>query len=382
MTSSVQEHIPTFGDHYSPRTGSAVMTVIANLARVRAATSRRTRILVREDTWQEVYPFGDVERFPVVSEPAHWRRRLDVLTGALVLRRVQAEDVAKRSLMPSLSGEPRAVLVHNAPSVAAIVPSQHLTCLYAHNRLFATYTRREISRTLRHVDAVVCVSRYLADRFVADLPRADGKRVKVALNGVDTRMFHPAAAARTGPGVVVGLIGRMTPQKGAHVLLEACALLPPGLDFEVRIIGSSGFDAGIEASAYEQSLRQAAVPLGDRVSFLPFQPRPLVPQLLRDMDILVVPSQWPEPAGLVVLEGLASGLAVVATDVGGIPEMLGSPEGLVAQRDVRALADALHQLITDREALAERKAQGRRFAESMTWERTDAALDEALGGTP
>jgi glycosyltransferase involved in cell wall biosynthesis len=74
------------------------------------------------------------------------------------------------------------------------------------------------------------------------------------------------------------------------------------------------------------------------VAFLPFTPRGEVVALLRQHDVLVVPSHWPEPWGLTVSEGLASGLVVIASAIGGIPEAVTDRDLLVPPENPTALA--------------------------------------------
>ena len=73
-------------------------------------------------------------------------------------------------------------------------------------------------------------------------------------------------------------------------------------------------------SDFELEIRKAAEPLGDMVEFTPFVPRDQVARILGESDIVVVPSTWREPFALTALEGMAAGAAVVASDIGGIPE--------------------------------------------------------------
>lgn len=174
----------------------------------------------------------------------------------------------------------------------------------------------------------------------------------------------------------------MVPQKGPDVLVRACLKLDPALDFELVMVGSPGFSADAALTPYEQRLREFAAPLGDRVSFQPFQPRSAIPELLRTADVMVVPSQWPDPCPLAVLEGWATGLAIVATAVGGSPEVLGDGGQLVPRNAVRPLTEALSRLLGDDAHRRDWATRGRARAGHLTWAHTETALEKLLGSSP
>ncbi len=142
----------------------------------------------------------------------------------------------------------------------------------------------------------------------------------------------------------IGLLGRIVPWKGQHIFLEAAKQLTDrGVKAHFQVIGAPLFGE----AEYEAQLRQQAVSLGDRVSFLGF--RSDVPELLRGLDILVHCSVTPEPFGQVVIEGMAEGLPVVASDGGGVQEII--EQGVNGLRtpmgNASALADALERLLRD-----------------------------------
>jgi glycosyltransferase involved in cell wall biosynthesis len=374
-------HVITPGDHFSPRTGSAIPTVVHGLATGAAESGDAGRytqhVLLQRGTFEPRYASATAIEYPAADGPSRADRYLDVVRGGLGMRRRGAER-AFRSAVGELAAVPAGIVVaHNAPTLPRhIEDSPHACILYAHNDLFRSYTRSEVSRVVGAADAVVCVSEFVASQLRARLPRRLHDAVRVVGNGVDTVAFRPAPEApRDVPRVM--FVGRAIPEKGADILLSALAIIDRR-DVEAVIVGSYGFDRKAPLTPYERELRRIADALACPVRFEPFVDRQELPQLLQSADVLVVPSRWPEPWALTVGEGLASGLAVVAADRGGIPEALGGAGILFDPDEPAELAAALDALVQDPEARRALGADGRRSAEERDWSWAWRRLAEVL----
>jgi teichuronic acid biosynthesis glycosyltransferase TuaC len=196
---------------------------------------------------------------------------------------------------------------------------------------------------LPHVDRLVAVSRPLGARAVELGVPAD--RVSVVHNGIDRELFRPRdrAQARARLGVPAGrlviYVGRLDKAKGLLDLAQAFERLAPAHpDLRLAIVGD-----GAERPACEQ----LAATFPGRV-FLPGAlSMPAVAEWIAASDILTLPS-WNEGTPNVLLEALASGRRVVATRVGGIPDVVSDPRlgELVPVRDVPALAEALARAVS------------------------------------
>lgn len=169
----------------------------------------------------------------------------------------------------------------------------------------------------------------------------------------------------------------MIPEKGADLLVEAVQKLNRP-DIRLTIIGSSGFDPSFPLTPYERTVREAAAALGERVEVKPFLPRTDVAAALSTADFVVVPSRWPEPFALTVLEGMAAGAAVIGSEIGGIPESFGGVGILVPSQNSDALAGALEALADDEALLRETASACSRFAAEHDWSFASAALAETL----
>ena len=169
----------------------------------------------------------------------------------------------------------------------------------------------------------------------------------------------PAAAA-PAPGAdpkapLVGFVGRLAPQKGCEYLIQAApAVLKGHPDACFQLIGDGPERARLEGLA-------ASLGVSAAVEFAGFDPHPA--RRMRLMSVLAVPSIY-EPLGIVALEGMAMGVPVVASAVGGLPETIvdGSTGILVKPADPAALAAALVELIDSPERARRMGAAGRERA--------------------
>jgi glycosyltransferase involved in cell wall biosynthesis len=178
-----------------------------------------------------------------------------------------------------------------------------------------------------------------------------------------------ATVLKSSPRPVIGLVGRISPQKRQHILLQAAARLKNrGIDAQIILLGVPREDS-MEDAAYARSLRSSAQLLGLEadVEWTGYQtdPNPYYAMI----DVLVMPSTASEGLPLAALEALQWGIPVVASPIGGIPEVIshGVNGLIVPPLDDQALAEALEQILTDpalrsRLQLGARATIGSRFS--------------------
>jgi len=204
---------------------------------------------------------------------------------------------------------------------------------------------------------ILAVAGAVATRFRGVLARGAGwrSRIKVIYNPVNAERFQPNSTSRreirrllgiSEKTQAIGIVAHLTPHKGQLELIQTFADLAPGApDAILFVIGDALFNSGTD---YRNSLtRAASLPaIAGRVRFL--GARNDIPNLMRGLDLLVVNSLT-EAFPLTVLEGMASGTPIIATAVGGTPEMIRHKENgwLIPARDRRSLAEALLTLLGD-----------------------------------
>jgi glycosyltransferase involved in cell wall biosynthesis len=261
---------------------------------------------------------GPMYAASLAATTLHYRGRVDVVLGSWAY-----PDGFAAVVMAELLGVPAVVKLHGSDmNVVARLPGP----------------RRCLTWALPRAERVVAVSGPLAEAA-----RALGvarERIDVVPNGIDRNSFMPRerAEARRGLGLpehgpMLLYVGHITQAKGAFDLVSAFQSAMPRLRGARLVMVGDG--SGFEAC---KSLARAC---GDAISFVGAQPHDQIPSWLAACDVLALPS-WNEGMPNVVLEALASGRRVVATRVGGIPEVVNDELGiLVPPRDIPALAGAL-----------------------------------------
>ncbi|MEQ1831174.1 MAG: glycosyltransferase, partial [Pirellula sp.] len=206
------------------------------------------------------------------------------------------------------------------------------------------------------------------------------KRFIVAHNGVDLDTFRPREdfLSRREP-VSVLFIGRIDRNKGPDI--AACAvevLQREGHPVTLTVVGGLWFYGNTDPS--EDPFFQILKKKMDQVnaSYLGHVERGFVPELVRQHDVVCVLSRTNEPFGLVVLEAMASGCAVIASNRGGLPEACENAALLVDEANPVAVSDALRSLVIDRMRLNDYKQKGISRAAQLPWSKCASILESAV----
>ena len=204
--------------------------------------------------------------------------------------------------------------------------------------------------------AIICVAHHLRQEALR-MRIGPPDRIVVVHNGVDPGPWlqdSPAGArsARAGDPCTAVMVCRLNDPKDPATLLDAWQRV--GGPHRLLIVGDGPLRPGVELMAGRNGLADRVVMLGARGD---------VPALLRGADVFVLSSRW-EGLPIVVIEAMLSGLPVVATDVGGVREVVveGETGFLVPPQDPSALASALERLLGDAELRRQMGAAGRKRA--------------------
>lgn len=282
----------------------------------------------------------------------------------------------RRRLDTVLAKGPAKIVLHNDPEIAVrlarLYPTADVRHLF-HNLLeMSSVTHRALSHP---GVSLYAVSDYVA-RWVertAELP--DGS-VATVHNGVNSGVFAPPTTTTTRERFNIGFLGRPSIEKAPDVLLNAVSRMHDLRKVRVLLAGANHVTHHVQDD-YQQELDL----LGDRIiahggqfERLGQLSRSRVADFLRKLDVLVVPSRWEEPFALVVLEGMATGLPVVASRTGGVPEVIGDAGILFEPDDVDALREILDELLREPEKRRRLSVVARARALQFTWHATWDAL--------
>jgi glycosyltransferase involved in cell wall biosynthesis len=218
---------------------------------------------------------------------------------------------------------------------------------------------------LERAAVVLTVSRAIADSLVGR--GVDADKIHVTPNGL-TRLPEPAGTPLGGEPFIL-VVGTLEPRKGHKVLINALAAA--GLA-GVRLVF-----AGPTAGRADELKRLAQhLGIGERLRILGRVDDALLAGLYRDATLLCMPS-FGEGFGLPVLEAMAAGLPVVASDLPAIREVAGDAAVLVAPGDVDALAGAIRDVIGDQQLSTRLRQNGHKRAPAFTWDATAEATVRA-----
>lgn len=276
-------------------------------------------------------------------------------------------------IIPVRTSLPLVVTIHD------LMPWRHPE---GYGRVALGRERLFTKRLVKSAKRVLVASRFMRDEVV-DVLGVDPAKLAVVPHGVDAR-FHPQAPELAGrahrfgipPGPFVVWVGTAEPRKNVPTLIEAFELLRQRVrDVSLVMVGAWA-ESDIELDNRLSSMARSVIRPG-------FVTDTELAQLYSASQAFVFPSLY-EGFGLPLLEAMACGSPVVASNVGGIPEVVGDAGVLVDPEDPGAFADALERVIEDASFAADMRQRGLERSHEFTWQQTAhgtaAQYREALAG--
>jgi len=347
---------------------------------------REGRVMSRWQAVKQRLQPGD-NRHPIFASRFYY--------GAYILR----VALALRSWQPDI------IHIHNFPQFASIVrafnPDARIV-LHMHCEWLLQLDKKQLERRLRDVDLVLSTSDYLTERTRRRFPWL-ANRCRTVHNGVDVEQFVPPTVAPAPVEQVapsrrrVMFVGRISPEKGIHTLLDAFQQVADRFpDVDLEIVGPVGaapieFMAKLSDDPLIRGLTRfygGPKPVGGDAYFTHL--KSLIPASLPDRilwrgkihhdellryyhgaTLVVLPSVVHEAFGIPLVEAMASQVPVIGTRSGGIPEVIGDGQaGLIVEReDADGLAAALTRLLEDDDLRQEMALVGReRAVQQFSWD--------------
>ncbi len=372
-------------EYYSPISGGAIATVILNNARELIARGHKVSVLTVVNA-DETYAVGEVIPIKVKTrDDLHFfQRRLSSLVGRMQRWDWPYFEFYLRSVTRSLarlSTTPHAVVLFND-----LASPKHIKRVLPDTRVVVSLhnewrTRHNVAETVQHTDFFLTCSDYIK-RWTADAHNIPPAKLVVAQDGVDLEAFQPRPAYLDDSAVLrVLCIGRIDPNKGADIAADAVATLQSeGHPISLTVAGGVWF-YGNDDPASDPYFRKLEPKMrAARADYLGHVTRANVPALIRRHDVVMVLSRSQEPFGLVALEAMASGCAVIASNRGGLPEACGGAAILVDPDDFVSVVAALRSLAANPALLKTLKRKAVERAARAGWSVGAETLEQSVTG--
>jgi glycosyltransferase involved in cell wall biosynthesis len=291
-------------------------------------------------------PFEDVAFRPVREPP--W------LPGSRNARYAAGVARVLRSIRPAM------IEVHNradlALSLARRFPRTPVTLFLLNDpqsmRQVGSPAQR--ARMLARLSRIILISHYLCARLLEGVEPPPVRPPVVLPIPIEFAALPPAGPREN----LILFAGRVVPDKGVDAFVEACAIALPQLPgWQAQIIGADRFRADSPETRYVRTVRAAAQRAGVRM--LGYRDHPDVLAALSRASIAVMPSRWAEPFGLVALEAMACGAALLCSPRGGLPEVAGEAAVFIDPDEPANMAAVIVALANDPARLAAVAAAGR-----------------------
>lgn len=296
-------------------------------------------------------PFADVPFIPVT--PLWWPLSKSWRYALAVAR-------CLKRLMPD------GIEVHNRPDIAlmlrCLLPTLPIMLVLHNNPCGMRRAKTPQERTkLAKVVSVVAVSQWVKDRFLSQ--GAQG-RVDILPNSFDGSELPPLPTQRAK---TILFAGRIVADKGADAFVNMCAqVLPNHPAWRAEMIGADRFGPNSPETPFLAVLRPKAQQAG--IVMAGYQPHAAVLRAMARAAVVVVPSRWPEPFGMVALEAMACGAALVVSDTGSLPDVV-ADAALFCNPDNHAeFAATVTRLMTDTTLRAELAQKGLQRAQAFKTE--------------
>lgn len=279
--------------------------------------------------------------------------------GALTRHRIELFH-STNYMIPLVGGPPSIATIHDL--IPLLFPTQRARA--ARLRPMFTWSLRRVARKARRILTVSEASARDVERCLGLRP-IDTQKLETIPGGVGPE-FRAIDRTDRGPGPrTILYVGRSDPHKNLSGLVRAFAEIRDRLDFEVRLVVVGPEDPRFP----EARTLAAALGIEGAVQWRGEIDADGLRDAYRDADVLCLPSLY-EGFGLPALEAMASGTAVVCSDRGGLPEVVGEAALQFSPAEPDQLPAALLAALTDREATARRVEAGVTRAAAFTWERT------------
>jgi glycosyltransferase involved in cell wall biosynthesis len=237
-----------------------------------------------------------------------------------------------------------AVVLENHGYLTKIFDSEELLSKYKGKIYYHLHNDipESVSEKVIRESKIILISKYLEKKIIAKYGDETRKNMLILNNGISVEKYRNRISAEDRDNLrkelgfkkndkVVCFVGRINPTKGILELLQAIQKIEDK-SIKLLVIGATEFGNNAK-SQFEEKIKVLCSSLGSRVRLTGYVPHEDVWKYYQTADLAALPSVWEEPAGLTILEAMASRLPVITTNAGGIPEFMRSEYGYILERD-------------------------------------------------
>ena len=247
----------------------------------------------------------------------------------------------------NLSENKQIIEIHNRPYLINRITKKidHPTSIFFHNdpqTMKGSKLVEEREEILRKCVRVYCVSRYIKNQFLKGIT-TNKYKVHVIYNGVDRKITKFPKKKKE-----ILFVGRLVPEKGVDLFVNSVlAIAHKFPKWSFNLIGSNKLGDPNNLSAYAIKVSENFKKIGSQAHFHGFKDYDFVQKKMRDSSIIIIPSLWQEPFGLVAAEAMSHGAAIISSKVGALPEIIKKNGILIENINEKKLEKELLNLMND-----------------------------------
>ena len=243
------------------------------------------------------------------------------------------------------SSEKQLIEIHNRPYLIEQIAkkSNFPITLFLHNdpqTMKGSKSVKDRQNILEKCEAVFCVSEFIKNKFLEGIS-IKTEKVYVLYNGVDRKIKKFPKKKKE-----ILFVGRLVSEKGADLYVQTLRSIASTFpDWKFGLIGSFRLGEHKNTNSYAHRVIKNFKEIGSQAFFYGFKNQEFVEEKMKTASIIVIPSIWEEPFGLVAAEAMSNGISIIASKVGGMPEIIGDNGVLIENINYKKLKKNLIELL-------------------------------------
>ena len=237
--------------------------------------------------------------------------------------------------------------LHNRPYLVEEITrgTKFPVSLFFHNdpqKMKGSKSIKERENILSKCAAIFCVSEFIKKKFLEGI-KENFQKVHLLYNGVEKKLKKFPTKRKE-----ILFVGRLVIEKGVHLYVDAIKGIAPNYpEWNFGLIGSFKLGDNKNRNLYSDKIIKKMKAIGPQAQFYGFKNQEFVEEKMKSASIIVIPSIWEEPFGLVAAEAMNNGACIIASKVGGIPEIIKDNGILINNINLKKLSSKIDFLIRD-----------------------------------